>query len=221
MTAKIPRSLIGPNFEVEVAAFAFDLKNWREHMKRVEEDAANHVPRAEAHQAYTRPQVRELIDAAVDENGVADYEIMEDGPTPEQLLAARKQELMQQVSIAEARAIEAVIPIGKRRMFNLRETDIRNKDSELIAALAEKQKGVVAKVSNAVGLGKSLSAEEMAATIREARPEEDTAHLEAQAARRARIAAIERVAAQAHHDIEDLTSETIDAWQVPDFPEEG
>ena len=51
----------------------------------------------------------------------------------------------------------------------------------------------------------------------EQRPAEDTRHLAEQQERRDRIRAIEEIAAQAMHDIEDLTVDTIGSWKAPDF----
>ena len=58
---------------------------------------------------------------------------------------------------------------------------------------------------------------DLAAAVEAARPIEDTIHLRDQDERRRRIDAIQRAAALAHHDIEDLTAATIGAWKMPDF----
>lgn len=47
--------------------------------------------------------------------------------------------------------------------------------------------------------------------------DEDDRLLTEAAARRKKIDAVERWAAKAHHDIEDLTEETIDAWKLESF----
>ena len=62
-----------------------------------------------------------------------------------------------------------------------------------------------------------MTAEQIAARIEAERPAEDTALLKAQKERRARIEAIQLAAAQAHHDIEDLTAETVGSWKLPTF----
>lgn len=65
---------------------------------------------------------------------VPDFEIVNDDPTPEQILAAKKEALFHAVSQAEAVAIDAVqLPPGKRRHANIREADIRAKDHQAAA----------------------------------------------------------------------------------------
>ena len=124
----------------------------------------------------------------------------------------RKVALMHEVSIAENRAIDAIVPAGKRRLFNLRESDIRMADAAKAKALAASNSGLLKKVA-----GRTMTPEQMAARIEAERPLEDTALLRAQEERGARIGAIQRAAAQAHHDIEDLTAETIGSWKLPTF----
>lgn len=65
---------------------------------------------------------------------VPDFEIENDDPTPEQLLAAKKEALLHAVSCAEAEAIGAVqLPPGKQRHADIREADIRAKDNQAAA----------------------------------------------------------------------------------------
>lgn len=208
MTARILKSQIGPNFELQVAAYAHDLRNWRAHMARVEQDKQNpDLPDIERHMAHPRPLAPPAVEIAVNENGDADYQIVDDGPTPGQVLVEKKRRLMQAVSIAEGLAIAGVCPLGKRRLFNIHETEILAADAEFAAGL----QGSLWK--RAIGAQSDITAE-----IEANRAPDDTAHLEDQRRRRAQTAAVERIAAQAHHDIEDLTSDTVDAWQMPAFP---
>jgi hypothetical protein len=214
MTFKIAKSIADtfPNFEPMVAAYAAELRHWRAHMKRVAEDEARGAPAAERHMAYPRPDTHQTIMAAVNENDEADYQIVDDGPTPAQILAAKKGDLAHLVSVAEAAAIAAVVPVRKQRLFNLRENDIRAADSK-IAQDIEKP-GLLASAASAIGLSSPV---DIAAEIERQRPAADTQHLNDQADRRRKINAIERAAAQMHADIEDLTVETIDAWQIPNL----
>jgi hypothetical protein len=211
---KIAKSSVWPTFEVEVAAFAHEMRNWRAHMKCVADDEHSGVTGIDKHWPLQRPSTHPTVETAVNENDAADYEILDDGPTPAQVLAAKKSELMGRVSAAEQAAIAAVVPPGKRRLFNLRENDIRNADAERAAKITEQQRGILASISSAIGVGNAV---DMAADVEQQRPADDTRHLEEQAERRRRIAEIERVAAQAHHDIEDLTIDTVDSFQIPVF----
>lgn len=214
---KIPKSQADrvPDFEVNVAAHASEMKAWRAHMQRVADDEKNGVTGIDKHWPLHRPVAHPLVAQAVDENDQAAYEIVDDGPTSTQILAAKKMELTTKVSAAEQEAIAQVAPLGKRRLFNLRENDIRNADAAVAAKIgAEQQNGIVASLTS-IFQSKPF---DMEAAVAEARSPEDTQHLADQDDRRRRFGEIERIAAQAHHDIEDLTTETVDGWTAPVFP---
>jgi hypothetical protein len=131
-----------------------------------------------------------------------------------QLLAAKKNDLLRSVSIREQEAIAAVLPPGKRRLFNIRENEIRADDAERARTLAEDQ-GLLKSVASAVGIGRKV---DIAADVEKARSADDSNFLQQQADRRSKIEAIERAADKAHHDIEDLTLDNIDAWKMTTFP---
>jgi tellurite resistance protein len=94
----------------------------------------------------------------------------------------------------------------------MRESAIRESDQLVAGALYAKNSGFIKKL-----IGGVLDDEQIAAKIEAERPIEDTKHLQEQAERRARMAAIQLVAAKAHHDIEDLTAETISGGKLPTF----
>lgn len=283
----IPRSLLAgiPDFDVLASAHAHNMRAWRAHMARVKADevADPPIPPRERHAAYPQPSAHPLVAAAVDENDEVAFEIIEDGPTPQQVLAARKAQLLREVSAAEHAAKSAVAPIGKLRLFAMREDDIRRAEAEqakrlaaehssavealmadhaaaldsYVSGISEEQArhaervaaardkiaatpapGMLSRTAVALGLKDppdpvplpvlappppppvppSLPPPpDIAGLVAEARSSEDASHLEDQQRRRGRIAAIERAAAQAHHDIEDLTVETVDFWPMPDF----
>jgi hypothetical protein len=204
-----------PDFEVKVAAHASELKSWRAHMSRFGEDEKNGVTGIEKHWPLQRPTAHPLVETAVNESDDAAYEIVDDGPSIEQVLAAKKADLLTLVSAAERAAIEAVVPAGKRRLFNLRESDIRNADAACAGKLMSERSGVINSIISATGLSKPF---DVAAAVADARSSEDSRHLVDQDDRRKKIEAIERIAAQAHHDIEDLTIDTVDGWTAPAFP---
>jgi hypothetical protein len=214
MKQKIPASAVAGimNFAVAAASHASEMKSWRAHMARVADDQRNDVPIERRHVACPCPRAHPMVERAVDENDEVNYEVVDDGPSAAELLAARKAELLNEVSIAEANAIEAIIPVGKQRLFNMRESSILAADQPKLIALTASNSGLLKKVT-----GRIMSPEEIAAQIEAERPAEDTAHLRAQEQRRARIAAIQLAAAHAHHDIEDLTAETISSWKLPTF----
>jgi len=214
MKHRIPASSIDgiKDFSVAAAAHASELKAWRAHMARVADDQKNDVPIERRHVAYPRPRSHPLVESAVNQNDEVNFEIVDDGPTVEERLAARKAELISAVSIAESKAIDALRPIGKWRLFNLRESAIRAADQTKAAALAASSSGLLKKIT-----GNVLSPDQVAARIEAERPAEDTAHLRAQEEYRARVEIIGLAAAHAYHDIEDLTAETVGSWKLPTF----
>jgi hypothetical protein len=206
-------SIVGiKDFAAAAAAHSFELKTWRAHMERVAEDQKHAVLIERRHVGYPRPRAHPLVERAVDENDDVNFEIVDDGPTAEDRLAARKAELINAVSIAENKAIDSLRPIGKRRLFNLREFAIRAADQTRAAALVKSNAGLVKKLT-----GGAMTPDQIAARIEAERPVEDTAHLRAQEEYRARVEMIGLAAAHAYHDIEDLTAETIGGWKLPIF----
>lgn len=217
MTAQIPKSQVTPQLELDIATFAQAMRDWRAHMALVEKDKRDGIEGIDRHEPYPRPIAPELIDSAVDEDGKPDYEIVDDGPTSEQLLNAKKAALFGEVLKAESIAAELVVPAAKRRLFNLQEAAIYAADEKIAADLKKKKKGRIAKVWDAA-LGKDVDAIAVeAADIRAQRPEKDTAHLDAQAERRERINKLAMISAQALADIQDLTADNVDDWKLPNF----
>lgn len=202
MTFSVPKSKTFPGFDVAVAAHAHEMRNWRAHMARVEEDKKKiDLDPMLRHVAHPRPGASALVEACVNEAGEADYAVVDDGPTPEQTLPSRKAELLSLVSDAEQRATDAVMPpLGKRRLLDMREHDILTDP--------EPKPSLIKSAALAIGLTKPKE-----------RSPADELFLAERQAQRARVNAIQRAAAQAHHDIEDLTQSTIDAWTVPKFPD--
>lgn len=188
------------------AAHAVEMKNWRAHQRRVAEDEKNGVPKERAHWPQPQPRAHPAVERAVDENDEANFEIVDD------TLPMKKAALMAEVSRSEHEAILAVVPVGKRRAFDIRERDILAADHRLRSEINTGNGGIIRKVT-----GQQLSIEEIERAVVDARHPANTKHLADQATRRERIAEIERKAAQAHHDIEDLTAETIGGWKPPTF----
>lgn len=207
MTQKIPRSAIAavPEFAVMVAAHAFEMKAWREHMTRVKDDEISGVTGVDRHWPHPRPAAHPLVEASVSDDNVADYEIVDDGPSDGQILRAKKDDLLRAVYHLEQSAMAAIVPVGKRRFLNLRENAIINDHNELVR---KHNDSVLKSAATAIGFRKAPGLSAADATM-----------LDAQAQRRRLIAAVEAVAAQAMHDIEDLTIGTIDAWALPKFPD--
>jgi hypothetical protein len=212
MIVKIPRSLISdPHaFDAAVANLAHEMRHWRAHMKRVEEDEKNGVQGIERHHPIPRPVAHQLVAQCVDENDNAIYEIVDDGPTPEQRLAQRKTELLNAINLAERAAADALVPPGRRRLFNLREAEVSDQDRRTMDEIMA-GKGIFAKFK------KNPEPEEVIAAVHAKRDAKQAQFMTEQAERRRRWAAIERAAAEAADAVEDLTLDTIDAFKLPDF----
>jgi predicted XRE-type DNA-binding protein len=231
MTLQVPKSQIGDNdFAALVAAHVAELAGHAAHMARVQEDDARAAalaqtgPKGKAdeqfladreakftHQPYPAPIAHPMVDGAVRRDADAggkvtftpDYVVVDDTPSAAELLRTKKNNLMGRVTALEQAAMAAVVPIGKVRLFHLMEGDVIKADvARREQVQAKKKDAAPADIQNEVIKG---------------RPATDAQFMAAQAARRERLARIARTAAQMHHDIEDLTSDTVDAWQPLSF----
>lgn len=191
---KIPKSQTWPSFAVDAAAHAKEMADWRAHMARVKADEANGITGIDKHMPHPRPSAHPLIESAVNERNEVDFDTVDDGPTAEVVLLQKKQVLLGLVTSMEREAIATVLPPGKRRLYDMLEHDIH-------AGIPKPT--ILGRIKNAVlGSGKTMQ-------------EDHEQFLVDQGSRRDQTAAIARAAAQAHHDIEDLTLDNIDAWQPP------
>jgi hypothetical protein len=155
------------------------------------------VPRPHAH-----PDIESAINSETLE---PDYEIINDDPTDDQVLRAKKNALLERVRLAEHVAIDKSLPpIGKRRLNNMREIDIRNEDEKRYEEFRAKATTDADRDHPTI----TVKVDQMRAPA-------DTDHLASQADCRERIAAIERASAQAMSDIEDLTLGNIDRYEPP------
>lgn len=208
MTYKISIEALGQlspdGFARHVAERIATLKEYDAHEAIVRQHAANpDMPDEERYVSLAVPAAPVDVDSSIRrtlrDDGttefVADYEIV--GPP----FQTRKSRLFDQVSAAEREAMAAVAPAGKIRAFQFREADIRRADQRRYSTLVER-------------LG---SGPDFATYCEENRPTSDTTFLEQQAAREDQRNEIMRWAAQLHSDIEDLTPETIDTWEMKPF----
>jgi hypothetical protein len=168
---------------------------WRDYAKAKQTQAAlylkdNSAWKAERlahHDPYPKPIAHADIVASVSttvaKDGTAtfaaDFEVVDDDPTPAQVLQKKKDALLVAVQASQDAAVaKAQLPMGKRLLADLRESDIRAKDAK-------------------------------------AQSPDDVAYLKTQDARRATVTSIIRKAAQAMSDVEDLTGDNVDAYQIP------
>lgn len=118
MTKQIPLSELrgDTTFAAKVTAHCAELNAHADHMARVAHGEAD---------PYPPPFAPALIDQAIRQDAtgrsgsyVEDYQIVDDGPTPEQVFAQKKQTMLAQVITAERAAMHAVLPEGKRRLMS-------------------------------------------------------------------------------------------------------
>jgi hypothetical protein len=208
MTLKIDREAlpISPDeFGKVVAAHIAALSEYDEHLAGVREDEANEQLKPEDRRVvFPAPSASALVEEAIrqekQDDGrthfVADYEMV--GPS----LSVRKQRLVQQVSEAEGAELAKVVPPGKIRYFHLRYAQIMRDDAErLHVHLIE---------------GNDHPGD-VEAFQRQFRPEDDSRFLDEYDDRARVQTAVNTWAAKAHHDIEDLTEETVDGWKLEPF----
>ena len=189
------------DFQGRVDKFASELSAWAAHMQRVATDAGNlKLKPEERHAPYPRPTAHPDVEMSVNENFQADFSIADDGPTEDEVLSAKKNELYSRVSAAEKEAIDAVEHPAKRRFFNIRRAEVAKADKKAAEA--------------AVRSKSNLDQDGLDKAIKKARKKEDADFIAQSDARQARIDEIIRAAAKMHHDIEDLTIDTIDSWKM-------
>lgn len=165
---------------------------------------------------YPAPTHLPDIMAAVNENGEPDFELVDDSPTPEATLAAKKADLFARLTVAENAALEQAVPHRKRRLLDITENDIRTADAKRMSDAMSRYNAIAGtKSKEETALRAKLSDPD--ALHAAERPPEHQRFMEEQAARKKRCDDIARIAAQASSDIEDLTIETIDSYQLPSF----
>lgn len=120
-----------------VSAFATEMNTWRDHMRMVMGTEYLEPGHAERHEPYPAPSAPPVIVSAVTDAGdkfVSDYEIVDDGPTPEEVLRNKKNALVVKVSEMELAAVNEIIPIGKRRLHAMNLEDAMSRKSKAEAS---------------------------------------------------------------------------------------
>jgi|GEM_PF-3301509 len=232
MPTKILKSQIQEvDFDAAVKAHIGELIAWRAHMANVGKDPKKY-------QTYPQPQAHPLVESSILEvegsegaNYTADYEIVNDDPSPELLLRQKKNALLQHVSQLETVASLSVVPAGKKRFLNMRENDIRTADAGRKASIlkehADRQMAALKKlpeqkrldpVAVTEAIGEQMTDELLDKHVEKARSDEENDFLAEQAVRQARYDAISRHGALLHYEIEDLTLDNIEQWVMKPFP---
>jgi len=210
---EVLKSRAAPNFDAAVKTYANELADWRTHMARVEQDKKNNVPKDKAYAPFPAPTADPEVMASIDAGGAINYKIINDDPSDDHVLAAKKAVLLQRVAQAADAVIAAISPAAKRPLANIRENEILQADATRMKVIMDSQKGILP----AIGIGSKTPAE-MQAEVAKARPVTDTNFLQDQAEQRQKTDAISRAAAQAMSDIEDLTLQNVDAYVMAPLP---
>lgn len=157
---------------------------------------------------YPRPNAMPAVESAVRFDGerfIVDYEIVNDDPTPEQILARKKAALVNEIAKSEQAAMEqAQLPPGKVRLNAMEEAAYQAADAEVAKQFIER-------------VGKDANPKDLKAEIDKQRSPEHRQFLRDQGARQLRIDQIHLNAAQAMSDVEDLTADNIDTFEIPAF----
>ena len=217
--AKVLKSQIGPSYQADVATYAAELAEWKAHMAKVAADKAAGVPKEKANAPYPEPTAPPLVAGAVDETGKPNFKIVDDGPSPDQVLATKKQALITRVRLAESDAVRRLVPEGKVRAYGARHNGVMAADADReAAALAAQPVSTLAKVGEVIGIDPKKDRVKAHADAIAGRPPADAKFIQDEEARVARMAAIQSAAIQMESDIEDLTSANVDAYVIAPLP---
>lgn len=218
------------DFAATVANYASEVAHWRER-EQIIKNQVPLAPRPAWHEFSQHPDPATAYKAAIDkwdqerllrvepipfpiappdvaaslnEGGQPDFEIINDDPTEDDILRAKKNELLQTVCNMELVAINKVLPPpGKRRSFELLEGDILKDEQDYVKSL--------------VDADPNMKQDQIKAHINARRHPDHAKHLEYQKSCRNEVDRITRTAAEIMSQIEDLTIVNIDAYQIPSF----
>jgi hypothetical protein len=172
--------------------------------------------RREYRDPYPRPTAHPWVDACVkfeDGKFAPDFEIVNDDPKPEDILRAKKDELLHNISDNEQVAVRIVqLPPGKQRLVDLISAEIATREARRAEALwkeaADNAGGDPAKLPSYAEIEKKILAERLPQHVD---------HLAGIESRAGRLAEIHRQAAKAMSTVEDLTLDNIDKFVIPTF----
>lgn len=201
-----------PDFAGAVARHAIFTKEWRTHDAMVKADAKNpNIAPKDKHAPYPRPRAHDLIESAVDENDEVNFEIVNDDPTPEKVLALKKSKLSMQLGQAAQAAIDNIVSPARRQLKFERACQILQDDNARAANIQSQRSALFEKLKAAFRSPSILPLEE----AMQERSKDDAAFMTQWATQKDQIAKIQQATLQAQVEIEDLTAANIDAWKLP------
>jgi hypothetical protein len=197
------------NIQQEISKFANEYRLWLAHMMKVnsEENAKQEDPEKK-YMPYKPPLAHPLIMSAVDKLGNIAYEFIDDTVAiSSQTVRSRREELMAAVVNIENEEIAKIIPRGKIRLWEMKQTAILNADGKKRQLILEDFYKKNQEVDH-LKLNKHIDDD---------RDPEDTAFLEDMKDRKQKVEGIQLWAAQLLSDIEDLSNEAVFDWKVPSY----
>ncbi len=132
MMFQVPKSRVaGIDFGRTIASHLDALEKWRQHMANVARDPSTYQPYPAP---IAPPMVAQALREERDGDGVLsyvpDYELVDDGPTPQQTLQSKKNHLFGTVFHMEQVAAATVFPPSRRRHIEFLVSDASAKKPE-------------------------------------------------------------------------------------------
>lgn len=191
------------DIDAAIKAFADEVKAWN-HRNEMVEKTKDYENVLERWTPCPAPSAHELIMKAVDAEGNISYTGEDDTQALKEIeFSHKKMALFQIVSNAEASERAKIVPPGKERLWRMQEEDVQIRDAKVIQTETKKKK--------------SIDPLKLRDIVDKKRTAGDKKHMVAQNERRETLRKIARWAAEQHADIEDLTMDTIDDWQMVPF----
>lgn len=194
--------------EDNIQGFAREKRDWLEHERKVDETKNLQDDDPAKYAWFPAPRAHPLIMSVVSEEGIADYEIVDDMYVrDDEEFAKKKSSLFNKVAEIERIEGEKLVPPGKGRLMYLHEQRIQEEDRVKTANI----------VSDRVNKQKSISPDDVEALVKASRPKADADFMSQMEKVKNAIKDIEWWAAEQHSVIADLTPETIDAFEITPY----
>lgn len=222
-----------------VSSYAEAVRKWTEHHERVKADALRPQPpepipedflenhefetayqqwareAEERHQAYPMDHHHPAIMAAIRIDGGTvrpDYELVDDTPTPEEVLRSQKDALLQLILQEEVRRKGVVSPPGRARHMMLQLREVQERDRTRMSEYMENLNLTGLKVGSAEQ--KDALRRSMDYRADHGRSPEDQRFMDTLEDIQAQQSKIDDRASELMGEVEDLTPSNIDDWKL-------
>lgn len=187
--------------QIKALPFDFDAEVEKFRQAKIKHALSEGEPAPSATHPWVEHAVSRVAVEGAPDDFVADHVVDDDTPPPP-TFEERKRRIADETRTAAQRAMEAIIPPLKQRLWDRRHAQVIKAMGAVKANDGETIEAWRARALN---------------TVQQAQPD-DHAHYVAHEGRKAKIEAIIDRLAQAESDIHDLTEATIDSWKQPSFP---